>query len=300
MNSIWRHRFLLSALTIVLIVGSRSIFADESTPLFEFGAIADCQYCDQEGTRRQYRLSPGKLERCIEDFNKRSLAHVVHLGDFIDKDWKSFDVVVPIIQKSNAPVYHVLGNHDFSVEDRFKNQVPERLGLSSRYYDFSVGKWRFLILDTNDVSLYAYPEGSRKAKESKRVYESLGGDLTKYGGGIGDTQLKWIRTRLERAQKRGERVILHSHHPVYPFTRHAAWNAREVVATLEEFDCVAAYLNGHNHRGSYGIEKGIHYLTLKGMVDTTETAYATVSIYADRLEVHGKGRQDDYVLELTP
>ncbi|MBT3482078.1 MAG: hypothetical protein HN457_11680 [Opitutales bacterium] len=270
----------------------------DDVALFSFGAIADCQYCDEEGTRRQYRLSPQKLENCIEDFNSQPLAHVVHLGDFIDRDWKSFDVVLPIAEKSKAHIYHVLGNHDFAVEDRYKNQVPKRLGLKKRYYGFTVENWRFLILDTNDVSLYAYPKGSRKAKESEAIYDSLGGDLPKYNGGIGVTQMKWIEKQLILAEKRGEHVALHSHHPVYPFTNHSAWNAREIVGLLEKYSCVTAFINGHNHRGAYGLKKGIHYLTLKGMVDTEETSYATVSVFPGRIEVSGKGRQDDYYLEI--
>lgn len=272
--------------------------SEKESPIFSFGAIADCQYCDEPGTRRQYRLSSRKLEQCIADFNGKSLSHIVHLGDFIDRDWESFDVVLPIIAKSKVPIRHVLGNHDFSVDDRYKNRVPKRLGLSKRYYDFNVGKWRFLILDTNDISLYAYPEGSKKARASQRVYESLGGELPKYNGAIGKTQMKWIERQLLRAKKRGERVILHSHHPVYPFTNHTAWNAKEIVALLEEHACVAAFINGHNHRGSYGLKNGIHYLTLKGMVDTEETSYALVSVFPERLEIAGQGRQDDYVLEI--
>lgn len=289
----------ISCLILLLssALGTENLRSEE--PLFAFGAIADCQYCDYEGTRRQYRLSPEKLRACVADLNNQELSHVVHLGDFIDRDWESFDVVIPIINESKARVRHVLGNHDFSVTDEFKNRVPKRLGLSKRYYDFAVGKWRFLVLDTNDVSLYAYPAGSKKAKESQAIYESLGGALPKYNGGIGEKQLVWIAGKLKAAQSKGESVILHSHHPVYPFTSHAAWNAEEIVALIEEYSCVAAYINGHNHAGAYGFKKGVHYLTLKGMVDTEETAYSVISVYPDLLKVTGTGRQDDYVLEVV-
>lgn len=271
---------------------------EDDAPLFAFGAIADCQYCDEEGTRRQYQLSPLKLEACIDDFNTQNLTHIVHLGDFIDRDWKSFDVVLPIINQANAPIRHVLGNHDFSVADEYKNQVPERLKLESRYYDFNVGKWRFLILDTNDVSLYAHPSGSERDKSSHAIYESLGGKLPTYNGAIGQAQLDWIEAKLTQSEKDGETVILHSHHPVYPYNNHTAWNSREIVALLEKHACVAAYINGHNHNGAYGFKKGIHYLTLKGMVDTEDTAYSVITIFSDRLQVKGTGRQDNYVLEI--
>ncbi len=295
-----RVPFSLSILALIVCVPAYSEDLEHSASLlFKFGAIADCQYCDCDGTRRQYRLSPEKLMDCVEDLNTMKLTHVVHLGDFIDKDWDSFDVVVPIMDGLEAPVHHVLGNHDFSVADEFKDRVPKRLGLKERYYDFSVGKWRFLILDTNDVSLYAYPEGSKRSKASQKIYESLGGNLPKYNGGLGEKQLEWISRKLKEAKSKGESVILHSHHPVYPFTNHAAWNAEEVVALIEKYDCVAAYINGHNHAGAYGFRKGVHYLTLKGMVDTEESSYSVISVYPDLLQVKGSGRQDDYFLEIA-
>ncbi len=286
----------IKALAFTVICGC--VFVEAEEPLFAFGAIADCQYCDEEGGRRQYRLSPEKLRACVADFNTQDLAHVVHLGDFIDKDWESFDVVVPIMDQLKAPVRHVLGNHDFSVADKYKDRVPERLGLERRYYDFAVGKWRFLILDTNDVSLYAYPAGSKRDLESREIYESLGGKLPKYNGAVGDAQMAWIEQSLARAESRGETVILHSHHPVYPFENHIAWNAREIIELIERYSCVAAYINGHNHAGAYGLKKGVHYLTLKGMVDTKETAYSVVTVYPDLIQVNGVGRQDDYTLEI--
>jgi hypothetical protein len=61
---------------------------------------------------------------------------------------------------------------------------------------------------------------------------------------------------------------------------------------------VAAYVNGHNHAGNYGQRDGIHYLTLKGMVDTEQTSYAVIEIYADRLVVKGFGREKERELPL--
>ncbi|MBN12221.1 MAG: hypothetical protein CMI17_04355 [Opitutaceae bacterium] len=117
-------------MTLLVICPVQSQPTDDSIqPLFKFGAIADRQYCDCDGTRRQYRLSPDKLMSCVKDLNTKDLTHVVHLGDFIDKDWESFDVVIPIIDGLKAPVRHVLGNYDFSVADEFKDRVPKRLGL---------------------------------------------------------------------------------------------------------------------------------------------------------------------------
>ena len=61
---------------------------------------------------------------------------------------------------------------------------------------------------------------------------------------------------------------------------------------------MAAYLNGHNHAGNYGQLNGIHYLTLKGMVDTEKTSYAVIEVYTDRLVVKGFGRETERELPL--
>ena len=72
-----------------------------------------------------------------------------------------------------------------------------------------------------------------------------------------------------------------------------------IDSLLARYPCVAAYLNGHNHAGNYGERDGIHYLTLKGMVDTEKTAYAVIEVYPDRLAVKGFGRETDREMPLS-
>ncbi len=47
-------------------------------------------------------------------------------------------------------------------------------------------------------------------------------------------------------------------------------------------------------------EAGIHYVNMKAMLDTPETSYARLDFFADRVELHGTGRQGDLVLRLRP
>ncbi len=132
---------------------------------YAFGAIADCQYHDIKGNGvRKYSLSKSKLSNCVEKFNKMDLEYVVHLGDFIDRDFESFDVLNPIFNTLHMPKYHVLGNHDFSVKDDLKKDVPKKMGLTERYYDFYVKGWRFIVLDGNDISFHANPKNSEEWK----------------------------------------------------------------------------------------------------------------------------------------
>jgi hypothetical protein len=91
---------------------------------------------------------------------------------------------------------------------------------------------------------------------------------------------------------------LYCHFPVYPADPHNLWNAEEVISILEKFSCVKAYINGHNHKGKYGQKNGIHYLTLKGMVETESNAYSIIRIFQDSIKVIGYGREADRVLQI--
>jgi len=273
-------------------------WAEKSEYKFSFGAIADCQYCQAPGRGiRKYSASKEKLKQCVEHFNRENLSFVIHLGDFIDRNFSSFDEILPIYNSLNAPGYHVLGNHDFEVADDYKDQVPQKLGMPSKYYDFKIRNWRFICLDGNDLSFIAYPKGSERYQKSEAYYREKKIRSPKWNGGVGEEQLNWLRKTLERAEDSEEKVALFCHFPVYPADPHNLWNAKEVIALLEEFSCVKAYINGHNHKGKYGIKNGIHYLTCKGMVDTNETAYSIIRVYPWHLKIEGYGRESNRTLE---
>ena len=287
----------MKSLPLFLFVGlfllrSPSLQAEPEEARFSFASIADCQYCNVEGKGvRKYSVSDKKLRSCVEHLNTLELSFVIHLGDFIDKDFESFDVVGPIFDDLKAPHHHVLGNHDFSVADDKKRMVPAKLGLENRYYMFQRKGWRFLALDGNDVSFHAWPKGSPEYKFAAQYYAEKEIKGPKWNGGLGAEQLDWLKSHLIEAESAQEKVILFCHFPVFPANAHNLWNAEEVVQLLEQYDCVKAYLNGHNHAGNYAEKNGIHYLTFKGMVDTVETSYSVIDVFGDRLESVGFGRE---------
>jgi len=286
---------MIRFLVLIFFALCASVLAEEKKNTqykFSFGAIADCQYCEvPDRGQRKYSASKEKLQQCVEHFNKEDLSFVIHLGDFIDRNFSSFDEILPIYNSLEAPGYHVLGNHDFEVADEYKELVPKKLGMPSKYYDFKIKNWRFICLDGNDLSFIAYPKGSQRYQESEKYYREKKIRSPKWNGGVGAEQLNWLRKTLERAEDSEEKVALFCHFPVYPPDPHNLWNAKEVIALLEEFSCVKAYINGHNHKGKYGIKSGIHYLTCKGMVDTNETAYSIANVFQDRIEITGYGRE---------
>lgn len=288
---------------IVLCSGKR-LSAQAEKPLFSFGVIADVQYCDCDTKgSRYYRLSPSKLDSCVSELSKEDLSFVVHLGDIIDRDYGSFDTVMPIFEKVKAPVYFVLGNHEFSVLEEEKAKIPGRLGLEKRYYDYTIQNWRFIVTDGNEESLYAWPAGSRQQKNAARTYESVKAgnkpQAQEWNGGIGKKQLTWIEKTLKDAESKNQQVVLFSHFPIYPSEAHNLWNDSEVKRILESHSGVVAWMSGHNHGGGYTVSEGIHYLIFHGMVETeTTTAWAVVDVYKDRLMVKGVGREPYRVLRI--
>jgi predicted phosphodiesterase len=287
------------------MVSGRIFAADERTgDEFTFGVIADAQYCDAETAgARHYRASLRKLAECVDALNQRDLAFAIHLGDFIDRDFASFAKIAPIYNRLQMPRYHVLGNHEFSVADNRKPDVPEALGLDHRYYMFRVHGWRFLVLDGNDLSIVARREVDPEYRRSKQMYDTLVGqkkaNAQVWNGAIGREQVDWLDTQLSATESAGERAVVFCHFPVYPPDKHNLWNDTEVVQLLERHRCVAAWMNGHNHAGNYAVKNGIHYVTFPGLVETADTtAYALVRVRPTHLEIKGFGRTPGRVLEL--
>jgi manganese-dependent ADP-ribose/CDP-alcohol diphosphatase len=290
-----RRRFLQS--TTLAVAGAPFIARGADRVGFEIELVADAQYADLEakGTRH-YRRSLTKLAAAVEHGNSRDLAFGVHLGDLIDREWRSFDDIMQPLAASRHRWYQLLGNHDFDVLDQQKPAVPGRLGLASRRGTFTHGDWRFVLLDTNAVSLYAHPAGSaaRKGAEDElaRLQAGRVRQAKSWNGGVGAEQLAWFERECDAARAARQRVIVFAHHPVFPDNDHNAWDAAAVLAAIDRHPHVVAWFNGHNHAGAYGVRQGVPYVTLKGMVETAETtAFATARFLADRILLTGHGRE---------
>jgi manganese-dependent ADP-ribose/CDP-alcohol diphosphatase len=268
-------------------------------PQFSIGAIADAQYAaEPDVPPRLYHTAPGKLADAIVDLNRQPLAFVVHLGDFIDHDWASFDTMLPIARRSTHSMHFVLGNHEFAIDDAHKPAVTRRLGMPARYYRFDSHGWMFLVTDGTDRSSYGWPAGSPELAESMELHSARYPDKPLWDGAIGATQLAWIDAQLGDADRRGLKAMLFCHFPLFPENPHNLWNANDVMAVLERHPSAKIWLDGHNHEGNYGLHAGIHYVNLKAMLDTPETAYARLDFYADRVVLKGYGKQPSMILPL--
>jgi len=279
------------------LVASTAPCHAQTRPLFSFGAIADAQYAaEPDAPPRLYHTVPAKLAAAVADFNHQKLAFVVHLGDFIDKDWTSYDAQLGVAHALHHPWHFVLGNHEFAVDDAHKPLVFARLGMPARYYSFVAHGWMFIVTDGNDLSSYEWPAGSAEQQHSLALHSTLYADKPLWDGGIGAAQMDWIDNRLAEADRRGLKAMLFCHFPLWPENPHNLWNAPAMMALVERHQSARIWLDGHNHDGNYGTHGGVHYVNLKAMLDTPETAYARLDVFADRVELHGTGRQHDLTL----
>ena len=280
--------------------------AAQNGPLFRFGIVADPQYAPVVPNlklNRYYSNSLWKLSEAIEAFNKEDLQFVATLGDIIDRHWESYNHILPLYDKLRHEHFFLLGNHDFDIAAEYLTSVTRTVGMEKAYYDFTGGGYRFIVLDGNDVSLFAPPKDDpRRDIAAKRLEELTAKGAVNaqtWNGSLGDAQFAWLGETMKKAQLAGEKVIVMGHYPVFPVNEHNMWDSERVVELLTGFDNFVAYFNGHNHAGNYGEVKGKHFLNFKGMVDTpAETAYSVVEVYADKIEVRGLGREQSRTLKI--
>jgi len=271
----------------------------------KFGVVADIQYHPGKplGTR-YYSASLDKLKEALAQFNREKVQFVFNLGDTIDHYIETFDSVMPLFEALKAPVYHVVGNHDFDIQEGNEDRVLPALRLKESYYAFVKGNWRFILLDGFELR-YPFPADETLKRESEALYWRLriqGKEhAQRWNGGISLKQIAWLEHQLKEAEKARNNVLVLCHFPVLPEAAHNLWNDAEVISLLERHWCVKAYFCGHNHAGDYALQNGIHYLTFQGMVETPDqNAFALVTLEKNAIRVQGFGREPGRVLEFSP
>jgi hypothetical protein len=284
-------------ISIALLLSSCS----QNEAILKIGLIADPQYQDAPSSgERQYRESLWKLNEAIDTFNYYQVDFIQNLGDIINGEWRSFDSIIPVYSKINQDIetYHLLGNHDFSIDSIQMADLLETLSMPDCYYSYVKNDWRFIVLDATDYSYYANPYHNHNLDKIDEYYASTEGLQNHYdwNGGIGEEQQVWLKETLDSAKSLDQKVIIFSHMPLRPEHATNLWNSKEIVDIIESSSNVIAFINGHRHEGGYAFENGIHYITIFGMLNTMISSYGILEIYRDSLVLKGFGNQQDYVL----
>ena len=275
-------------------------------PLLRFGVIADPQYAPvppHPTLNRFYARSLDKLRSALTFLDAEPLDFVVTLGDLVDHGFDNFDAVLDVYAGSRHEQIFLPGNHDFAVEDEHLSKVHQRLGMPTPYYDMVRAGVRIIVIDGNEVSLFAPPPGDPRRGQANARLAALTAsgapNAMAWNGGISESQFTWLEQRLALAEANGERAIVLGHYPLHPFTDHCLWDAPRVARLIADAPAAVAYLCGHDHRGGYGRLDTTHFVNFKGMVDTPdENSFAIVSLFPDRLEIQGYGREDSQHLSI--
>jgi predicted MPP superfamily phosphohydrolase len=270
-------------------------------PLFSFGIIADVQYCscEPEGSRF-YKMSLSKLRVAMNKLKADSAEFLINLGDLIDRDYVSYKPVLDIIDSSRLKTYHLTGNHDYSVEGRFKKRLPLPMPSKEGYYSFIYKSFRFIVLNGNELSTYSsVNKGAiKQAEDYLKLLQNSGSiNAIDWNGGMGAKQIGWLKAQLDEATSKNEKVFIFCHFPVYPDDTHNLLNYNDILPILKQYQNIIAWFSGHNHAGNYGNFNTIHFVTLKGMVETEKSnSFALVEVYKNKIWITGSGREKSQIL----
>jgi len=274
----------------------------EQNPILKIGLVTDPQYADKATVgKRHYRESLWKLSEAIDTFNYYNVDFVQNLGDIIDIDWRSYDSILPIYQNLNADIenYHLLGNHDFAIDSSHLPYLLETLSMPDYYYSYVKKGWRFIVLDATDYSYFSNSLHDHDTNQVNSYYDKTKGKSNNYqwNSAIGEKQQNWLKQELDNSKNLEQKVIIYSHLPIQPLgNNHNLWNDYEIIDIIEKSSNVVAFINGHNHAGEHVYSKGVHYITLFGMVDTMISSYGILFIFKDRVVLKGYGNQKDIII----
>ena len=275
----------------LLFQGRTLSAADGAAASFSFGLVTDVHYADvPPRIGRHYRDSPEKLRLAIETFNRQKPSFIAELGDFVDAgpgkadDLKYLHAIRKVFEAFQGERHYVLGNHCLGQLTKAEFLANCGSEVEKSYYSFDRGRYHFVVLDANfkrDGSPYA------------------AGNFSWTDTWIHKPQQKWLADDLKKARDKKTLIFVHQNLDKEK-AAHGVKNAHEVRAILENSGNVLAVFQGHMHSGGYRKIAGIHYCTLRAMVEgpTTENnAYAVVTLdQSGRATLTGFGRQKGLVL----
>jgi len=293
----------MKKLIIILSFLNISIFSySQERPILKIGLIADPQYKSKGKLNgRYYKDSYRKIKEAINILNKEEVDFVQNMGDMIDQGIGNYDIINKLYEGLNndIEVHNLLGNHDFLVSPDYFKELKDLMSMPDFYYSYSIKNWRFIVLDATDYAFYSYSVHNYKFSDVDSFYIATEGKNNHYlwNSAIGNKQKTWLRTELDSALSKKQKVIIFSHLPLRPIKEeHSLWNAEEIIEIIEGYPNVTAFISGHNHEGNYVLKNGINYITLFGMINTDFNSFGILEIYDDKMMLRGFGFQQTYLI----
>ena len=247
----------------------------------KFAIISDI-HVGEEG---EHKGVMRKLSRYSMQFLKDFIARmnvdikpefVVNLGDAIsgksaETNVQNLHTVLEALKQIESPVFNLVGNHEQWANTR--EELELALGLDSLYFSIDLGEYHLLFL----------------------LSESFQGADAE----VGVEQKKWLKTDLEKSDKR---TLVFIHHPLADQSqvgnfwfegrenRALVGNRHEIRDIFETSGSVVAVFNGHTHWNKMDVHNGIPYFNITSIVEnfrndgTPSASYAIVDV--DENEIH--------------
>ena len=277
-----RRLFFKRSCAGALLLSCPGLLARENEKRLRFGLVTDIHFAHRNvhGTR-YYEQSITKLSEAIDVFNRRKLDFMIELGDLKDmggipergQTLSFLDEIEAKFQTFDGPVYHVLGNHDMdsiSKSEFLAHTSNYGSAKGKPYYSFVRNQIKFIVLDGN-------------CNEDGSDYDSGDFDWTKAFVPAGQKEWLW-----QELKKDDLPVVIFIHELLDTFSgidkELCIGNAEEIVSILEQSGKVVAVIQGHHHAGNYSFRHGIHYFTMKGMIEGSlpeNNSFAVIEIDKD-------------------
>lgn len=264
------RRAFLKGSTLLLAATGRSI-SGSARQSARFGLFTDVHHADKpESGTRYYRESLSKLREGATEFGKRKVDFLVTLGDLVDaaptreqeRAW--LGQAVQLLRGAGLPAWFVLGNH--CVQTLTKAEFLAGAGQRQSYFSFDTGGVHFIVLDAcYRKDGVAYDAGNFDWKDTDippDEREWLAGDLAK----TNRPAIVFVHQRLDDAGV------------------HGVASAAGVRRVLEQAGTVKAVFQGHSHQNDYREINGIHYCTMRAVVEgsgATNSGYAEITVFED-------------------
>ena len=235
--------------------------------MLKFLVLSDLHLVDEKETSHgldTYR----RLEAGIEAINSRhaDADFCVLAGDLTDRGFdgavEPFNRLKTLVDRLAIPCHITIGNHDN--RDTYLSIFGEGERAESGYIDKVVDAkgYRVILLDS-----------------------VVSGDAEHtHGGHLADSQLGWLKARLDEAKGQPVVVVLHHHaNPLHTSVdRIRLENSAEFVDVLKGHGDVRQVIAGHVHYNSCGLWHGIPFTTISGGHYSVTTPL-TPDTKADRL-----------------
>lgn len=269
----------LSSGILLLAVGRLPQAQAAPRRTLRFGVLTDTHYADRPtaGTRH-YADSLQKVDEAIEAFNRAKVDFVIELGDLKDMDAKGtpeltlryLDSIEQRLRRFDGPLYHVMGNHDMDciTKEEFLAHTSNAGRANGRaYYSFEAQGVRCIVLDANfNADMTPYSRGNFDWRVAN----------------IPTEQLDWLDGELTRYRRQPTIIFLHQMLDSFSDINKdlCVKNADKAVEIIERHEQVLAVIQGHHHPGHYSFRRGVHYLTLNGMIEQAAptNSYAIVEV----------------------